>query len=65
MEDTMENTQHTFDIAWDCEIQTFLQFLLDHNLKLESFIPSGPGGGNPQITVSGPPHQIEEIKAIF
>jgi hypothetical protein len=61
----MENTQHTFDIAWDCEIQTFLQFLLDHNLKLEFFIPSGPGGGNPQITVSGPPHQIEEIKAIL
>jgi len=56
---------HTFDIAWDCEIQTFLQFLLDHDLKLESFIPYGPGGGNPEITVSGPPDQIEEIKAIM
>jgi len=56
----MTHTQHTFDIAWDCEIQTFLQFLLDHQLKLESFIPSGPDG-NPEITVSGPPHQIEEL----
>jgi hypothetical protein len=58
-------TTHTFDIAWDCEIQTFLQFLQDHDLKLESFNPTGPGGGNPEITVSGPEHQIEEIKAIF
>lgn len=56
---------YTFDIAYDCPIQDFLEFLGDHNLKLESFIPHGPGGGNPEITVSGSPESIEKIKKII
>ena len=56
---------HTFDIAYDCSIQEFLSFLSDNNLKLESYIPIGPGGGNPNITVSGSPKSIEQIKKII
>ena len=55
---------HTFDIAYDCPIQDFLKFLSDYNLKLESHIPFGPGGGNPEVTVSGSPESIEKIKQI-
>ena len=54
-------TTHTFDISYDCPTQTFLQFLQDFNLKLESFNPTGPGGGNPEITVSGSFDQIQKI----
>ena len=56
---------YTFDISYDCPIQDFLQFLTDHNLKLESYIPIGPAGGNPEITVSGSPESIEKIKQII
>lgn len=56
---------YTFDIAYDCPISVFLEFLSDHNLKLESFIAHGPGGGNPEITVSGSPESIEKIKQII
>jgi hypothetical protein len=53
---------YTFDIAYDCPIFDFLKLLEDYNLKLESFIASGPGGGNPEITVSGSPESIEKIQ---
>lgn len=53
---------YTFDCAWDCPIQDFLKLLDDYNLKLESYIPIGPGGGNPEITVSGTPESIEKFK---
>lgn len=56
---------YTFDIAYDCPIQEFLRFLADHDLMLESWITVGPGGGNPEITVSGSPESIEQIKKII
>lgn len=56
---------YTFDIAYDCPISDFLKFLTEYNLKLESFIAVGPGGGNPEITVSGSPESIEKIKKII
>lgn len=54
--------QYSFDIAWDCPIQDFLELLSEHNLKLESFTPYGPAGGNPEITISGTPSNIEKLK---
>lgn len=56
---------YTFDISYETHTQVFLQFLSDYNLKLESYIPIGPGGGNPEITVSGSPESIEKIKQII
>lgn len=56
---------HTFDIAWDCPVHDFFKFLDEYNLKLESYITDGPGGGNPEITVSGSPESIEKIKEII
>jgi len=56
---------YTFDISYETPTQVFLQFLSDYNLKLESYIPIGPGGGNPEITVSGSPESIEKIKQII
>ena len=56
---------YTFDISYETPTQVFLQFLSDYNLKLESYIPFGPGGGNPEITVSGSPESIEKIKKII
>jgi hypothetical protein len=53
---------YTFDIAYDCPISDFLQLLENYNLKLESFIAIGPGGGNPEITVSGSEESIEQIR---
>jgi hypothetical protein len=53
---------HTFDIAWDCPIQDFLSLLDRFDLKLESWITFGPGGGNPEITVSGSEESIEQIR---
>jgi hypothetical protein len=53
---------HTFDIAWDCTIQDFLSLLDRLDLKLESWITFGPGGGNPEITVSGSEESIEQIR---
>lgn len=48
----------SFDIAWDCPLGDFLKTLEDFNLTLKSFIAEGPGGGNPEITVSGTPNNI-------
>jgi len=53
---------YTFDISWDSPIQDFLKLLDDYDLKLESYIAFGPGGGNPEITVSGSPESIEKIE---
>lgn len=53
---------YTFDIAYDCPIFDFLKLLDDYNLKLESYIAEGPGGGNPEITVSGSQESIEKIQ---
>lgn len=53
---------HTFDIAYDCPIYDFLKLLDDYNLKLESYITDGPGGGNPEITVSGSPENIQKLQ---
>jgi hypothetical protein len=55
---------HTFDIAWDCPIQDFLSFLDRFDLKLESWITFGPGGGNPEITVSGSEAAIGRITEV-
>lgn len=54
---------YTFDIAWDCPVQDFLSFLERYDLKLESWTTCGPGGGNPEITVSGTPETIAKLQA--
>lgn len=54
---------YTFDIAYDCPIYDFLKLLDDYNLKLESYITDGPGGGNPEITVTGTQENIENLKS--
>jgi hypothetical protein len=56
---------YTFDIAYDCPISDFLELLDEYKLKLESWITIGPGGGNPEITVSGSPESIEKIQKII
>ena len=56
---------YNFDISWDCPIQEFFEILDKHNLKLESYITNGPGGGNPEITVSGSPENIEKFKQFY
>jgi hypothetical protein len=56
---------YTFDIAYDCPISDFLELLDQFELKLESWITIGPGGGNPEITVSGSPESIEKIQKII
>ena len=56
---------YTFDIAWDCPIQDFLSILDQFDLKLESWITFGPGGGNPEITVSGTPENIAKLQKEF
>lgn len=56
---------YTFDIAYDCPIFEFLKILDQYQLKLESWITDGPGGGNPEITVSGSPNNISELKRIL
>lgn len=53
---------YSFDIAHDCPISYFLELLENHNLKLDSFVAYGPAGGNPYITVSGTPENIESLK---
>jgi hypothetical protein len=53
---------YTFDIAYDCPVQDFLSILAQFNLRLDSFIPEGPGGGNPEITVYGSYENIENLK---
>lgn len=53
---------YTFDIAHDCPIAYFLQLLDNYDLKLDSFIAYGPAGGNPEITVSGTPDNIDLLK---
>lgn len=56
---------YTFDIAYDCSIHGFLKLLDQYSLKLESWITDGPGGGNPQITVSGSEKNISDLKEII
>ena len=56
---------YTFDIAYDCPIYDFLKLLDEYNLKLESYIADGPGGGNPEITVSGSSESIEQLQKII
>jgi hypothetical protein len=56
---------YTFDIAYDCPISDFLELLDQFELKLESWITIGPGGGNPEITVSGSLESIEKIQKII
>ena len=56
------NTTYNFDIAWDCPVQDFLLLIYKNNLTIEQFIPIGPGGGNPNITVSGTEFWIEQFK---
>lgn len=53
---------YTFDISYDTPVSDFFEFLDKYNLKLESYIADGPGGGNPEITVSGSPQDIEKIQ---
>ena len=53
---------YTFDIAYDCPLSDFLELLDKHELKLESYLAIGPGGGNPEITVSSTPSQIQKLK---
>ena len=55
-------TLHTFDCSHECSISDFLTILNDFDLKLESSIPMGPAGGNPEITVSGTETLIESFK---
>jgi hypothetical protein len=59
----MDNrTIHVFDLSYDCHIQDFLTLLDRHELKMESWITEGPGGGNPEITVSGTPENISNLE---
>lgn len=53
---------YTFDIAYDCPLHIFLEMLENYNLTLISFTAIGPGGGNPEITVSGTPDNIDLLK---
>jgi len=41
------------DIAHDCPLGDYLEALEKCDLKIESFIAVGPGGGNPCMTLSG------------
>jgi hypothetical protein len=49
----MLTAEYTFDCAWDCPLGDFLELIEKHKLTLKSFIANGPGGGNPEITVTG------------
>jgi len=52
---------YSFDISYDCPLDEFLKLLDTYNLKLESWITEGPGGGNPEITVSGDKSDINRL----
>ena len=45
-------TTITLDIAWDCPLGDFLTDLEEFNGVLTSFIADGPGGGNPELTLT-------------
>ena len=53
---------YNFDIAWDCPVQDFLLLIFQHNLTIQSFEPIGPGGGNPNITVTGTQIDIKNFQ---
>lgn len=53
---------YSFDVAFDCPLQDFLLILSEHNLQIVSFTPMGPGGGNPNITVTGTQIDIENFQ---
>ena len=46
---------YDFDIAYDCPVQELFVLLDSFDLKIESWESIGPGGGNPNITISGTP----------
>jgi hypothetical protein len=56
---------YNFDIAWDCPVRDFLVIIFQYNLTIDQFIPVGPGGGNPNITVTGSKENIEKFKEHF
>lgn len=53
------------DIAYDCPLGDYLEALEKYNLKIESFIAIGPGGGNPCMTLSGTIDNIREYLSEF
>lgn len=53
------------DIAHDCPLGVYLEALETYNLKIESFIAIGPGGGNPCMTLSGTTDNIREYLSEF
>ena len=55
--------EYEFDLAWDCPTGDFLEMLKNFDLKLVSFIPIGPGGGNPCITVFGTVTNIQNLSS--
>lgn len=56
---------YTFDIAYDCPIQEFLVMLDSFDLKLDSWVTIGPGGGNPEVTISGTEENIAQFDAFY
>jgi hypothetical protein len=61
----VKTMSYTFDIAYDCPLHEFLQLLDRFELKLESWITEGPGGGNPEITVSGTSTNIKAFQNFY
>ena len=53
---------YNFDLPSDISITDFLTILNDFHLTLISSIPIGPGGGNPNITISATPTSITAFK---
>ncbi len=56
---------YDFDIAYDCPIQELFVLLDSFDLKIETWESIGPGGGNPNITVSGTSENIEQFKEFY
>lgn len=57
--------EYSFDIAYDCPLFDFLKLLDQYNLKMVSWITEGPGGGNPEITVTGTPEYIQNFESFW
>ena len=56
---------YDFDIAYDCPVQELFVLLDSFDLKIESWESIGPGGGNPNIEISGTPENIEQFKEFY
>ena len=56
---------YTFDIAYDCPIQEFLVMLDSFDLQLDSWVTIGPGGGNPEVTISGTEENITQFDSFY